>query len=134
MSLARLRSLWDALNLPDFTSDAWRGVLIAIVVVGYALGIGYHLLTWATGSAPALAWRAGYHISIVLCYGALWFLFSSFLRRTVRSPVRLFLYAVLAGVTYLVLATLVQSLGTGQGLLAGAMRAWPGWITNGACL
>ena len=119
MSIARLRSLWDAINLPDFSSDAWRGVLIAIVVVGYALGIGYQLLTWATGSAPALAWRAGYHISIVLCYSALWFLFSSFLRRTVRSPVRLFLYAVLAGVAYLVLASLVQSLGTGQGLLAG---------------
>ena len=119
MPLTRLRSQWDALRLPDFTSDAWRGVLISLVVVGYALGIGYHLTSWAAGVAPALAWRVGYHASIVLCYASLWLLLSASFRQIDRSPVRLFLYAVLAGVTYLVLASLVQALGAGQGLLAG---------------
>ncbi len=108
---SRIRAAWDDLTLPDFSSEAWRGVLVSVFLLGFLLGAAYHIGTWAVGSAPGIVWRGAYHVVVVLTYASFWFLLSSYLQNRNAQPTQTFFITVLVGIAYLLLAVLIQTLG-----------------------
>lgn len=76
-------------------------LLIVLVAVTYLIGLGYHLVVWTSGTAPAVGSALAYNVLILLCYGLLWLLIARRVKERVSAPARIFWSLLLLGIFFI---------------------------------
>lgn len=99
--------------LPPVAGTKGRRIaLLVFCVIAYVLGFSHHVAVWSDGSVPSAERVLLHNIAVLLCYGALWFLFKHYFRKRQSSPGKVLWTTLLFGLILLGVGNLLTGLGS----------------------
>ncbi len=109
--LGRLKATSSNGLLSDKAGRGRRLILLALFIVCYVFGFGYHFLLFSRGEPLSPPVQAVYHFLVLAAYTSLWFLFSAYFKNRRTSPSTVFWTTLVLGAVLLGIARLVIGIG-----------------------